>query len=1805
MQENNSLCAVENFLSKFGMVFSRVKETIFKDFLDGLVEEGSSWEEFKSHFEDDGFDAFEEFLNAVVKKVGYDISGATENKEVYDLVKSVIVSSEKIASSVKQLFGDLDGKDFEAVIKSYVKEAESVKLDELLKTSDGNLLNSDAVPVDGKLGKLIALVNLFKELFDLIEKITDIEWSKVADEWDEFGKFVQDTYFTKEFGKRLVDYVLITFLKNIREVYEDDVKQILLSADSKIEAFLKELDVPEAEIASIVAEIKKYAEEIRNIEAQLKTLVDVDLSNINEKNVENAAQSVTAIAKAANIDVDGITGEVEKLVNASRVQLEAYKKVALQKLKAIVTELCPNYNSIAKVFDRIYAVLEFTGVIGKDKVDLVSYLKEKTDVIDDISGSPAGSLVEAGLDELAQIEIPEFHWEVVETIFTDPMSYLKEQFPLEGYDDVEKLISRVGSLIKAFNGDFPQIESIKQLLWDLLARVRNRLADGASEIAADIKQALENFENFLLGVLKIFEAIAVKTKKLLQDSFDQVKSDGENLIADLSKSVTESFDAIKTDVLKQIIAKAKCAQNGLPEHFKKIVLDSLYEAASENVQKCYQESNIEEVKKKLETQLKDQKTSLESRTSTFVNDFQDHINEFFSKDTWKNRYDAFVEDLKTEFKKQTAAVPSNLDEIKEFGENALDSLLKGESIKNPFSDFEPSAFYQIVMDHLTQPLDFAFVDDCKSFVTDAKGIIETACSEIKSILKVANVDAFDLKKLALHIAQSWLEKIKSKFMDMVVRPYINALKSVVKDWVATILAKVAAAIQSKINELIGNVADLTKCIEVDEIKNAMTGLMQLKEEAEDIDSWHDGLKFAYHLYQCIPSAIKEKIPELIGIPVTLPKIQLPKYSFDATNKLLAVNIWDFENKGNAKGDAEVSIQLVLCAGEREIDGSAKDGLYLLPIVKGSYAKKFNVGSKHFMAFSAAAKLNEVDLSKADTVADELQEGKLGFFFNCGEKGNVNVYPLADEKCISAYLKLGFERGQVDEAGKETTSEEDKKITLFDTSVASMTIGNYPQSVFVGYDDGFDVGYSGSVEKVNLILKLKEQNSFFNTILQDDISFDLDKLNIQYSLKKGFQVENDLHIRIPVKKSLDLNVVKFDNIAVDLGLTNGDLSASVLTSFTADLKGIAISFANLGIGASCNVFGEGGKRGSFKFSPEITYPNGIGISIDVSAVKGAGAIQWDKDKGRFFGAVELSILDKIGASTMLLFTTGKGKDPFSFAGAVCVYFNPGIQLGMGFSLNGIGGSLGVNRMLSTDSLRDAVYDGSLESVLFFKDIDKNFDKVLENIDKFYPIKKDQVYFGFLGKLAWGTILSADFGLFIQAPSPVTIVVAGVVKVSVSESADKLLKINASFMGGIEFDKGIFFDASLYDSMIVGLELHGDMAMRIYWGGDTKGFILSIGGFHPQYTPEAGFNLPDMKRVGVKLDYKILKLSLDSYFAITSNSVQFGSRMDMKIGWDKFGLIGYAGFNALFQFNPFKFIVDMCAGLAVKVGSMKVCSIDLEFELGGPAQWHAKGTASFWFLFVKIKVGFNETWGKKQNDSNKNRIDVLPLFTSEFFEKNNWKLISSDLTDNLVNLNEIDKSLFVLQPSDSFSFVQSAVPLDEELECYGNDEINDYKKIEISSVYIGEKTKSGASYEKEDASFAPSLTKELSEKEKLSAKSFEKKQGGFKYSIENTQKKSAGTQKNIDVKVDGTQNVDAALKAKWKELYTAVKGIRAEKTAEKKSLVESSASRKLFRDKLQLNVEKNVGCISTKCSYRRNADGFKRYVKQMDNILRNGR
>ena len=240
--------------------------------------------------------------------------------------------------------------------------------------------------------------------------------------------------------------------------------------------------------------------------------------------------------------------------------------------------------------------------------------------------------------------------------------------------------------------------------------------------------------------------------------------------------------------------------------------------------------------------------------------------------------------------------------------------------------------------------------------------------------------------------------------------------------------------------------------------------------------------------------------------------------------------------------------------------------------------------------------------------------------------------------------------------------------------------------------------------------------------------------------------------------------------------------------------------------------------AFGFKP----PSGIGIAVDAPAVSGGGYLFFDPDKGQYGGIVQLTIKGSLTLTAIGLVTTRlpDGTDGFSFLIMITAEGFQPIQLGLGFTLTGIGGLLAVNRTCDDEFLRAGLKTKVLDAVLFPADPIKNAAHILSTFDRAFPSRRGSYLFGPAVQISLGHAAGADDeprrrARARQPHAPHRPRTAG------RRDAERAARPAApamSAIGVIDFDQGsISLDAVLYDSRLAGkFPMTGSMAMRVSWG-----------------------------------------------------------------------------------------------------------------------------------------------------------------------------------------------------------------------------------------------------------------------------------------------------------------------------------------------------------------------------------------------------
>jgi uncharacterized protein DUF6603 len=374
------------------------------------------------------------------------------------------------------------------------------------------------------------------------------------------------------------------------------------------------------------------------------------------------------------------------------------------------------------------------------------------------------------------------------------------------------------------------------------------------------------------------------------------------------------------------------------------------------------------------------------------------------------------------------------------------------------------------------------------------------------------------------------------------------------------------------------------------------------------------------------------------------------------------------------------------------------------------------------------------------------------------------------------------------------------------------------------------------------------------------------------------------------------------------------------------------------------------------------PSGAGLAIDVAGVlTGGGFLSHDAASGLYAGVLELSLSDPpltlkaIGLITTRLPEGGAG---YSVLVLITAEDFPPVPLALGFSLLGVGGLVGVHRTMDEEAVRRGLRSDTLGSVLFPADPVANAPAVIRALSAVFPPRRGSHLLGLMAKIG-RTVppITLDVAVIYEFGARRRLLVLGRIASDLPTPEEDLIRIRLDAVGVVDLDEGsVAIDAVLVDSRIAGrFTLSGAMALRARRG---SGFVLAIGGFNPHFTPPPG--VPALERVAIALSSgDNPSLRCEAYFALTSNSIQFGARAQLHAAAYGFSIDGEIGFDALVQRNPFGWIVDFHASVQLKHGSTNLFTVKVDGELQGPRPLRLSGKASFEIFWCDFTIRFDRT------------------------------------------------------------------------------------------------------------------------------------------------------------------------------------------------------------------------------------------------------
>ncbi|MCQ9131156.1 DUF6603 domain-containing protein [Streptomyces hilarionis] len=382
------------------------------------------------------------------------------------------------------------------------------------------------------------------------------------------------------------------------------------------------------------------------------------------------------------------------------------------------------------------------------------------------------------------------------------------------------------------------------------------------------------------------------------------------------------------------------------------------------------------------------------------------------------------------------------------------------------------------------------------------------------------------------------------------------------------------------------------------------------------------------------------------------------------------------------------------------------------------------------------------------------------------------------------------------------------------------------------------------------------------------------------------------------------------------------------------------------------------------------PDGVSIAVTAGPIAAAGLLDLGRP-GEYTGALVVRIPPmSVSAFGVLGLPDTSTGTPLSFLVVLGVRFPlPGIQVGFGFAVSGVGGILGAGRRIDRDALMAAVADGRAAPLLFPADPGAALATLGDTMSALFPACPGRFVVGPMFELSWGgRLLRLALGVVAELSvsagdggdaAPPRFTVLGKLTLMVPDEVAPLITVQATLMADIDIATPAFTAfANLTGSQLAGLPLTGDLYLLVR-GGSDPAFVFSAGGLHPAYRAPAG--VPALRRIGMRLGMPLVELRCEAYVAVTSNSVQFGARVELSAELAECGLSGHFGFDALFEWDPFHFSVHASAAVAVEVMGETLMGVSLDLLVEGPAPWRLKGTGRVETFLFDVPFSIDETWG----------------------------------------------------------------------------------------------------------------------------------------------------------------------------------------------------------------------------------------------------
>jgi hypothetical protein len=417
----------------------------------------------------------------------------------------------------------------------------------------------------------------------------------------------------------------------------------------------------------------------------------------------------------------------------------------------------------------------------------------------------------------------------------------------------------------------------------------------------------------------------------------------------------------------------------------------------------------------------------------------------------------------------------------------------------------------------------------------------------------------------------------------------------------------------------------------------------------------------------------------------------------------------------------------------------------------------------------------------------------------------------------------------------------------------------------------------------------------------------------------------------------------------------------------------------------------------------------------------------------------------------------------------------------------------------DAIQAGLRNHSVDHILFPEDPIQNAAQIISDLRTIFPPMANRFVFGPMAIIGWGTptLVTVELGIIIELPAPIHLVLLGQIGVLLPNPDAAVVELHIDILGILDFEgQRISIDAIVHDSRVAAFSLSGDMAFRLSWGANPI-FAMAVGGLHPQFPPPPGF--PELRRITLSLGFEENpRLSVQAYFAITSNTLQFGALAEIYAEAGGFNVYGWFAFDALLQVIPLHFLIEISAGIALRRGTTPLAGVRLKGSLSGPRPCHVKGEACLSLLFFDVCVPFDKTFGSDA-PAERPRINAWDQLEPALRNPEGWvPALPPNAREAIAARKTADSPALIIDPIGGARLRERVVPLNRKLDKLGEAILTGPDRYDVTEVRVGGAVTQQWTATKDQ--FARAQFENLSDAQKLSLPSFEPMDAGIELGID---------------------------------------------------------------------------------------------------------